>query len=916
MIADKELYLPGETAHILVRSPVEKGDYLMTMEREGIYESKFIHLEGGQTLVDVPVLEKYLPVFYVALTSCTKREAPPTSLDDPDLGKPRSLFGIVGLKVSTKPVELDVEVKPGQSSYLPGTEAEVRVRVTKDGKPVPNAEVTALAVDRGVLDLIDYHVPDPVKYFYDLANFPLAVDGDDSRRLLMMPLTFDTSALTGGDGEKLKERSDFRPLALFDPFAKTNSKGEAVMRFKLPDSLTTYRLTAFVISGYKVGIKEGELLVQNPINVRAALPRAFRDRDTAAAGVVMKNLTASPQKVKVSAESDILEIGGESAKEVEIPANGSYELPFVLSASRAGEGSISFTVRSAVVNEKVTEKVTVAQPLVKEAFSTVGTVGRTETGATEGLVLPGAIAQGYGDLSFLASSSLRPYIEPSISRLLALKQPWWSFYPKLLYSFAAVYTGADSGTVQDIASSLGPRQLAEGGIYTGNYQWEPYLADPYISLLSANLLEFAKGRNFALNDAPDLGKLLVYLDSLKGDPDKFSPYFHAYANYVLAVGGKADLGYLSATEALEDRLGLGGYGLLAQAYLAAGDRSAATRVYKRSKNFVLIGTQTVDLKDTYETANYWSSDLAELAIFLKDAQSMGEDPGLVQRIAGSINKSQRHWQCSNDDLWTLLGFVPLLDAEGPSRGSATLSISASDKALADFKLTPATSQGSVSLGFAEEPLSSLQRDKLLPVTIAKTGDSPAYYTMIMRYALPNETAFARDEGIETDERYETLDGQKVGEKDLKLGETYRVRVDVSTTKRRQRLELLVPIPSGLEIVDPTFVTTGRFAPQGGVQDETIERETVYGDTTQVQSEGYAKWTDADWAWFYYRPDSFALDDMMVYRWTDFYAGSRAVTFLVRVTTPGVYPTPGASASLEFEPEVFGRSDGKLFVVKP
>jgi len=80
-----------------VRSPVEKGDYLLTTEREGIYESRIVHLEGGRTMLDVPILEKHLPVFYVALTSFTKREAPPASIDDPDLGRPRSLFGIVGL---------------------------------------------------------------------------------------------------------------------------------------------------------------------------------------------------------------------------------------------------------------------------------------------------------------------------------------------------------------------------------------------------------------------------------------------------------------------------------------------------------------------------------------------------------------------------------------------------------------------------------------------------------------------------------------------------------------------------------------------------------------------------------------------------------------------------------------------------
>jgi alpha-2-macroglobulin len=916
LIADKDLYLPGETAHILVRSPIEKGDYLLTTEREDIYESRILHLEGGKTMVDVPIVERYLPVFYVALSSYTKREAPPADVNDPDLGRPRSLFGILGLRVSTKPVELEVEVSPGRTSYLPGKEATVTVRVTRGGDPVAGAEVTALAVDRGVLDLIDYHVPDPVKFFYNALNFPLAVDGDDSRRLLMRPLAFDTSALTGGDGDKLPERADYRPLALFDPFAKTDDRGEATMRFQLPDSLTTYRLTAFVVSGSRVGVKEGELLVQNPVNVRAALPRRLRNRDTVAAGVVMKNLTSEPQKVEVTAESAFLSIGGQRTKSVEIPANGSCELPFILSATAAGEGKVTFTVRSAVVNERVSDTVIVEEPLVKEAFSTVGFIPRGENSATEGLVLPSAVAPGYGELSFLAGSTLRPCIEPSFSRLLALPSPWWSHYDRLLYSFAAVYVGEGKDRIIALAKELRGRQQPDGGVYTGSYNWKPYLSDPYVSLLTAHFLEYAASRKFRLDEAPDLGKLLVYLDGLAAKYKDFDPYFHAYANYVLAAGGKADRSYLSKTEAQGDKLGLGGYGLLAEAYLAAGDRGASARAYKRCKNFVMMGTQTVDLKNSYEVENYWSSGLAELAILLRNSFDQNEDAGLVQRIATSLGRGSRRWRRLNDDLWTLLGFLPLLDAEGKDAAKAAVVIAAADQNLATLSLSPQTPAASKTLDLAGKPLSGLPRDRLLPVSIGKIGATPLYYTMILRYALPNETAFARDEGIEVEQRYETLDGDKVGEKDLKLGETYRVRVDVSSAKRRSRLELLVPVPSGLEIVDPTFVTSGKFLDKGGAGGETIKRETVYGDTQDVVAEGYASWNDGEWELYFYRPDSFALDNMMVYRWTDFYAGARTITFLVRVTTPGIYPTPPAQASLEFEPEVFGRSEGKLFVVKP
>jgi hypothetical protein len=54
---------------------------------------------------------------------------------------------------------------------------------------------------------------------------------------------------------------------------------------------------------------------------------------------------------------------------------------------------------------------------------------------------------------------------------------------------------------------------------------------------------------------------------------------------------------------------------------------------------------------------------------------------------------------------------------------------------------------------------------------------------------------------------------------------------------------------------------------------------------------------------------------MTYMWEDFYAGQRDVSFLIRTTSPGVFPTPPTQAFLEFEPEVFGRSEGRLFVIR-
>jgi len=918
LMAEKETYLPGETARIMVRSPLPSGKYLLTVEREGIMDERIVEVTDGKNMVEVPITGAHIPVVYVALSSFTKREAPPADHFEPDLGKPRGLFGIVGLRVSTRPIELDVEVKAAEGAYRPGTEAEVVVKVTRAGKPVPNGEVTVMAVDRGVLDLIGYHVPDPIDYFYDPGHFPLGVHGDDSRRLLLKPVAYDTSVLTGGDGEKPNERKDFRPLALFEPFVRTDDQGEARIKFKLPDTLTTYRLTALALDGIRLGLEEGEMMVQNPLNVRTAMPRRFRNRDTAAAGVVLQNLTAKAVKAEVTAESDILVVSGEKKRTVEVAPMGALELPFLFSGARPGEGTVTFTIRSDALSEKLTEKVIVERPLVKEAFATVGVIPKDASAAREGLVLPSAVAPGYGSLTVKASSRLRPYIEGSLDVLLDPPEPWASYYERLTHAFAAVYEKKSNAETAALLADMALRQQPGGGIYTGSYFHSPYLPDPYISVLCAWLMDFAESRGYKAPKAPDKGKLLSYVETLKADKRAGldDPCSRAWIAMVLAVSGRPDPAFMKEVEKSEDALGLGGYGYLAQAYLASGDKASAERVYKRSKNFILMGTQKIDVKETYEATTYWSSELAEMALMLENATELGEPADFLMRLAGSMNKSERYWKTRNDDLHVLLGFIPLLDAEGAPTGASGLSVSAGGSALANLRMDAKKPQAEKSLEFDAQPLSSLPRDKALELELAKEGAQPVYYTSILRYALPVETARSRDEGIEVNIRYEDLQGEAVGEKELRLGDTYRVRVNVSSSKRRERLNLTVPVPNGVEIVDPAFATTGRFAASGGTGGQTIERETAYGDEIEVSAEGYGEYGEGFWSWYWYYPDSFPLDNMMVYRWTDFYAGSRELTFLVRVTTPGIYPTPPAQASLEFEPEVFGRTDGKLFIIKP
>ena len=217
--------------------------------------------------------------------------------------------------------------------------------------------------------------------------------------------------------------------------------------------------------------------------------------------------------------------------------------------------------------------------------------------------------------------------------------------------------------------------------------------------------------------------------------------------------------------------------------------------------------------------------------------------------------------------------------------------------------------------FDETPLSAFNQNALLPLLIRKEGRGIAYYSATMRYALPSEVVLPRDEGIGVFARIEDLNGVPVEGTTLELGKTYRYRVSVSTSRNRQMVALRVPVPSGVDILDASFVTTGRYGETGGVNQRSWTRETVYGETEEYVAEGTVRFSPFGIDWNFYRPVQQIMDNEVRYFFDEFYPGHQEVTFLFRTTTPGVYPTPPASALCMYEEEVFGRTAGALFVIE-
>ncbi|MDA3937918.1 MAG: MG2 domain-containing protein [Spirochaetia bacterium] len=886
--SDKPIYTSGETAKLIIKSPLPEGQYLITTEREGIFDERVIYLEGGAQVIGIPIEENYVPVVYVAVSSWSKRtKAPSHSYFEPDMDKPKGYFGITALNIENKTRTFDISVETDKSSYKPGDEVEIKISTEFEGNPLPGAEITLMAVDRGVLDLINYHVPNPVNFFYSKDKFPLGVRGADSRSLLIDPVTYEVKDLQGGDssGGKLEQRDDFNPTAVFEPYIITNSKGEAFFNFTLPDNLTTYRITAIGVRGNKFGIEESELFARNPINVRSLIPSKLRYRDTIISGVNITNLSDKKEVLSIAVSSGLLSVSGKDKVDFTIESGETKVVNFALSASVLGTGTVSFAIRSDVLNEDLHSEIIVEKPYVSETFTTAGRIGDSVTDigfAKETLIIPSAVEDGIGSFTITLSPGFGGELKSAAEYLE--EYPYNCFEQRSSKIIPNIIMPDDSSIdyINKEISLMEKYQNEDGGIPF--WPESAYNSSYYISLRVAHLLYLLDEAGIEFDSSPDINKLLSYLDK----PDKWvskSNYLMAFRYYVAALYGRNISGAQSLLNK-GDEIGLTSYAMLGLAFTAAEDDVRAELSLKRIRQFIRPGTRTIDITETFEQNSFYSSKTETLSLILMLLQQRDPMSELLMRTANTLSLGKRngYWGNTADTAWAMLAL-----SHGVVSDSVNFSSSVDLEGISLIS-TDFQDENDISIekifNFTENPLNDLERDAALDLSFKKVGPGNLYYTGQLKYSLPSETLKPKDEGIGLFTTVTDLEGQLVDSSSLTAGKTYLQKITVSSTRDREYLSVRVPVPSGVAILDASFETTATY-------EDSITDKNNY---------------------WYNPPRQEILDNEVQYFFDNFQKGKKEVEFYFRAVRPGIYPTPPVQAECMYQPEIFGRTQGKLVII--
>jgi len=288
---DRTRYAPGDTASLVLASPYQRARALAVVETPDGNRYRWVEVEGGKGVLQVPVEGSWAPRLPVHLVLARGRVpgVEPVPGGAADLGKPATLATTVWLEVKPEANRVEVALEHPDRA-LPGAEVGVTIRLSDPhGRPL-SGEVTLWLVDAAVLALGREQRLDPLPDFLRPAESRVRIH--DTREMPFGILPF-AELPGGGEGEegrglldRATVRRQFKTVPFYDPRIMVGADGVATVRVQLPDNLTTFKLRAKASSGFeRFGFATGELAVRLPVIVQPALPRFVRpgDRFTAAA---------------------------------------------------------------------------------------------------------------------------------------------------------------------------------------------------------------------------------------------------------------------------------------------------------------------------------------------------------------------------------------------------------------------------------------------------------------------------------------------------------------------------------------------------------------------------------------------------------------------------------------------------------
>ncbi|MFK7847907.1 MAG: Ig-like domain-containing protein, partial [Rhodothermales bacterium] len=834
-------FAPGETAKIMVQSPYEEATALITIEREGIISSRVETLVGSAPQIEIPITEEHLPNIYVSVMLLNGRTAPPQGAFD--AGAPSFKMGYTALRVDPGSRHLQVEITSNETTYAPGDDVTVDLQLQDASGTGVQGEIAFSAADAGVLNLIGYTLPDPFESFY--GPRPLGVSSVQSLANLVRQRNYgqkeeDEGGGGGDEGNNGKIRKDFRPLAHWDPAIQTDARGRARITFKLPESLTTFRLMAVGLTSNNLfGARAEDIIVTKPLVLAPALPRFARLNDSFEAGVLVTNTTGSAGESTIEVAASGIELSGPATQSVMLEDGETKEVRFQWNSTTTGDANLQFSASLNRETDAFEINLPVSLPTIKE---NVATFASTENSVQEALRLPDTIIPNLGHFEAHVSSTALVGLDGAAKYLFTypygcLEQRTSRIRPliagdALLNTFdLEVLDGERDELIDDWMKSLkdywvnGGFSLWRGGRYR----------NPYVSSYVVLTLADARDAGFTIPAELTQQAVNALVQQVKNASDKPAYYrartwndTRAFSLFALARHGvylESELNTL-ARNAVQNAAPISVDGRSHLLRAIALNNNAALTTFQQPLYESIISLLRVEGTSAYLTSSQdpdagwiFASDTRSTAYGLAALLETSVDPEFRKfadlMIRYLINTRQSaHWASTQENAAVVDAFKLFHEKYESETPDFTAQIQIAGKTLIEqaFKgqSTDVTSQ--------RMALSDIQLAESLPIDIQKNGTGSLYYSLSLESYVQGPVQ-ALNRGLSVQRTIQRLDqsGQAVGpvvttgnqDVSMEAGELVQVTLRLSSPADRNYLVVEDPLPAGLEAVNDAFATSNQ-----------------------------------------------------------------------------------------------------------
>lgn len=967
LIPNQETYQPGDTAEILVQSPFVPAQGLLTLSRSGIVSTERFTMTESTYTLQIPIEEAYIPNIYVRVDLAGAAER----LDDqgePVAGiLPRPAYTVGTLDLAVPPISrtLDVTATLETTEFAPGAETSIDLQVLDaEGAPVEGAELAVVVVDEAILALTGYQLADPVATFYRTrpsnvsavhgrASLVLAdpaalaqgvangIAGDGDMAMRAMPtmaaaapapaaeesaMAFDMAeaesaeAAPGAAPSPITVRTDFNPLALFDPAVRTDAEGKAQVDVRLPDNLTRYRIMVVAVAGGEYyGAAEANLTARLPLMVRPSAPRFLNFGDRFELPIVLQNQTDDPMTVDVVVQAGNLDLLADQGQRLDVPPNDRREVRFPVTTQNAGTARLQIAAVAGDYADAATVDLPVYTPATTEAFATYGVLD--EGAVVQPVASPENVFPQFGGLTISTSStalqaltdavlylSTYPYeySEQLASRILgiaALRDVLAAFEAEGLPDPEALQKQVDA----DIAR-LQQLQNDDGGwpIWSRGHE-----SVPYYSIHVAHALARAQQKDFAVPQEM-IDRALSHLRNI----ESYYPHWYSaqtrhalstYAVYVRDLLGDVDT--LKARTLLNE-MPLEQQSLEAIAWLwqVLSDDAASVNEVERIRTHV--NNRAVE---TASAANFTTSygDDAYLmlhsnrrtdAIVLDAMINDQPDSDLIPKIVNGLlaHRTKGRWSNTQENVFVLLALDRYFNTYESVTPDFVARLWLGETYVGSHEFegrTTDTRETTVPMRYLVDPaLGGLEGEgETQDLVIAKEGDGRLYYRLGLRYAPEDLDLDPLDMGFTVQRVYEAVDDPEDVRRDedgtwhIKAGARVRVKLTLVANNRRYHVALVDPLPAGLEAINPALAVS----------------EDLPADPSERSG-----W----WWWTWYEHQNLRDERAEAFT-TLLWEGVYTYSYVARATTPGEFVVPPTKAEEMYSPEVFGRGSSDRVIVE-